>query len=220
MGKRSGGGKHQSSSDGVIYTHPDCADAIMEVVWNKISRNGCEADSDTLILDACSGEGVLGMAFLKELPVPEVILDSVRMDFVDINQPDTKAEYPVNFTCCDILNWKPRYHYGFIICNPPFDEKTATAIFNHLKTLLSKNGVLIFFNPFGWFCQSDTRCRSLGFRYIIPMSTKMYMISGTGLLHLCVGIYINDDYEDKGFVPLPHTVKELLKDKEQGLLIR
>lgn len=232
MGKRSGGGRHKSKSDGVIYTHPDCADAIMEVVVNKIIRDRRDFfpsyEDYLFVLDACCGDGILALSFKKQVVKhqPEV---PIMINLVDIRRPEKfcAAMYKDRFRESNILDIDRNVHieghvvhgYDFIVCNPPFDEKSSTAIFNHLKTLLSKNGVLIFFNPFGWFCQSDSRCRTLGFRYIIPISTKMYMISGTGLLHACVGIYVNDDYEDKGFVPLPHMVKELLKDKEQNLLI-
>lgn len=151
------GGKTNSGRDGAqdVCFHPDNARELARYLLPHYNR---QKDDYPVVLDACSGNGVLGRAFSDELErlgcKPTVI------------EAEKKAGV-------DVLNIPVSKKFDVIVCNPPWSLDQALPIFQHLETLLAADGVL-FFVINNVFCyQGSDRAETLDYQkfYFLPRWT-------------------------------------------------
>jgi hypothetical protein len=154
-----------------IFFHPFVAKKLIEnlsVHFNNPKK----------VLDACCGDGALGIAI-------EHCVGS-KVDYVDINNRPQFEKAIV----CDILNWKPQYKYDLIVCNPPWiPVKAPLRIYWHLVSLLNEHGVLIYIINNTFCYQGAERGRTLRYQKHYELPRYTFMSAGIGLVDCGVMVY-------------------------------
>lgn len=153
--------------------HPQNAKELAEYLLPHYEH----IQSPVEILDACSGrDGVLGKAFNDAL----IGHGERRLRLLDSE-----------FTGEDVLGHAER-KYDIILCNPPWALKKSLPIYNHLLTLLSSRGVLIFVVNLVYCYQGSDRAEVLQYQkhYFLPRWT--FKPSGRPLLDCGVMVYHAD----------------------------
>jgi hypothetical protein len=125
------------------------------------------------ILDACAGDGVLGNAINIELK-KHIGIDA-NVSFID------------ELYGHDVFD--ENGEYDLIICNPPWAIKQSLPIYNHLLSLLSQDGILIFIINNVFVYQGSDRAESLKYQkyYFLPRWT--FKPAGRPLLDCGVMVY-------------------------------
>lgn len=163
-----------------IGFHPQNASELAEYLLPHYERIARDA-GDFNILDACSGAGALGSAFSEAAGrcdpegITKVCLESVD----EIHGQDIFEE---------------RGEYDLICCNPPWALKKALPIYNHLLSLLSPSGVLMFIVNCVFAYQGSDRAEQLKYQkfYFLPRWT--FKPSGRPLLDCGVMVYHADSF--------------------------
>ena len=169
MGRR-GGGIAQTGREGRqdIQTHPVVAKAIMEYLRpHFIHLDGF----NPLILDACAGDGVLGVALQGALYWNSILYS------VDVVSKHSRVDERDTLSVV-----RPGAGFNIIVCNPPWKEKDALAIWNHLYSLLAPDGILVFLINNVFCYQGVDRASVLNYQkyYFLPRYT--FINAGKDLL--------------------------------------
>jgi hypothetical protein len=163
--KKRTGGKATKERDHEqnIFFHEQNANEIAEYLYPHY-----KSFKKCVILDACSGLGVLGNAFSKRTGKTMVF-------FYDKKDG------------ADIL--KAAGEYDLIVCNPPWRLSEALPIYEHLLNLLSPNGILFFIINNVFCYQGSDRAEKLCFQkyYFLPRWT--FKPAGRPLLDCGIMVY-------------------------------
>jgi len=162
--------------DGDVFTPPEIAEAIAQHLKPHIPT-----DHTIEMLDACANDGVLGRAFMRQVP--------------SYYQPDRHPGSSLEFQ--DIkISGKPllddklgRDEYDIILCNPPLKTAVAEPIFHFLKGKLRPRGVMFFMINLPFFYQGVERCRNLGIQKLYCLPCYAFAAAGRPLLDVGIGVY-------------------------------
>ena len=151
------GGKTNSERDGSqdVAFHPDNARELAQYLLPHYDR---QKDAWPAVLDACSGDGVLGAAFsreLKALGYKPVLFEAEKKNGFDVMDLPAGEKFDV------------------IVCNPPWALEQALPIYHHLENLLTKDGVMFFIinNVFCYQGSDRAECLSYQKYYFLPRWT-------------------------------------------------
>lgn len=210
MSQRGGGVKTERKVTGNIFFDEKAAEILCKFLIDKIiPYDLCEPYTacDRRVLDACCGDGALG----------NHLWDCGNVDYVDINPMSKVSDYKLNLI--DILEWKPKYKYDLIICNPPWSPvEKAEAIYHHLLTILKSWGYLIFIINYAFINTNWQRGERLGRgktiflpRYTFAKSLKKFNPESSGLLDPVVMINRRNKNDAPFFCNIP---PEICKTKQ------
>ena len=150
-----------------IHVSPEVAKKIFNYLSPHYKHFG-----PCVVFDECANDGVLGQAILNNLP------DHSVLHYHDIKDDGVSGE-----------DFKVLGSPEIIVCNPPWREKVAKAIFMKLINDLAPNGVMFFLinNVFmyqGWKRARDLHCQKF---YFLPR--YVFKSSGCSLLDCGVAVY-------------------------------
>lgn len=94
-------------------------DSLKLVNWIAASNPPC-----TNVLDLGAGSGVMGIELANRLNVPRLTLVEAQSDFIPFIESNIQQQLKVT---ADVVlinqsfgEWKPRFRYDLIVCNPPY----------------------------------------------------------------------------------------------------
>ncbi len=169
---RSGGsnsrGDIKTDLDYNYYFEKQQTDFIFRYLQNHLSLGNCD------ILDACSGDGTIGISLLDKY-------DAGGANFVDLKKTFWIAKVGGNvqsqeFGGQDFLTTPhdPERRFNIIVCNPPWNPTDrALAIYEKCLSLLSEDGVFFFLINLPFIYQGRDRYNKLKFQklYCLPRTT-------------------------------------------------
>lgn len=105
------------------YLQPDFyrfnEDSLKLVNWVAAKNPACSN-----VLDLGAGSGVIGIELANRLRIPRLTLVEVQADFIPVIetnlQQQLKVPADVELIHQSFGEWKPRYYYDLIVCNPPY----------------------------------------------------------------------------------------------------
>lgn len=205
MGKRNGGiskeGKRNNIQENDVFFDPITA----KIISYNLSAHFIEISTEKnnlKILDACANNGVLGdsVYYYAKIGNP---------DQPDIYYQDIKYDIEQTMTCenmigGNILDYKPDIKFDIIICNPPWvPVELPEAIFHHLLTLLTDDGILFFVVNLPFFYQGKDRAKKLKFQKLYFLPRYIFKHMGRSLLDCGISVTHKD-----GHVPASAASKD------------